>query len=114
MLALAGGDALASTSLGGRGDNLLRGYPHTEALLGFGGNDEFWGLAGDDTLYGGDGDDELYGGTGRDALLAAAGDDFIEAKDGQRDYVECGGGDDAASVDARDRVAPGCETLFGF
>lgn len=113
LLGLASGDALASTSLGGRGDDLLRGSPRNEALLGFDGDDELWGLAGDDTLYGGQEDDELYGGSGRDTLLAAAGDDFIEAEDGQRDFVECGAGDDAASVDARDRAALSCETLFG-
>ena len=113
LIALAGDDALASTAMGWRGEDQLRGSPHDEALLGLGKDDEIWGLPGADALYGGGGDDGLYGGSGRDTLLAGAGDDFVEARDGQRDYVECGFGDDTASVDPQDRVAPGCETLFG-
>ena len=65
-----------------------------------------------DAELGGGGDDELYGGPGRDALLGGAGDDFIEAKDGHRDYVWCGPGDDVVSVDLGDRVARNCETLY--
>jgi len=47
-----------------------------------------------------------------DAELGGAGDDFIEAKDGHRDYVWCGPGDDVVSVDLGDRVARNCETLY--
>ena len=65
-----------------------------------------------DAELAGGGDDELYGGPGRDALLGGAGDDFIEAKDGHRDYVWCGPGDDVVSVDLGDRVARNCETLY--
>jgi Ca2+-binding RTX toxin-like protein len=102
--------ALASAVLGG-GDS-LRGSGGGETLVGLGGGDETWGLAGDDALSGGGGDDELYGGPGHDALLGGAGDDFIEARDGERDYVWCGPGDDAVSVDPADRVARNCETLY--
>lgn len=100
MLALAAGDALADVELGARGDDALRGTGGGERR------------AGDDALSGGDGDDELYGGPGRDTLLGGAGDDFIEAKDGERDYVWCGPGKDVVSVDLGDRVARNCETLY--
>jgi len=112
LLILAADDALADAVIGGGDDDSLRGSGGGESLVGFGGGDETWGLAGDDALYGGGGDDELYGGTGHDALLGGAGDDFVEARDGERDYVWCGPGDDAVSVDPVDRVARNCETLY--
>jgi Ca2+-binding RTX toxin-like protein len=65
--------------------------------------DEIWGLASDD---------ELYGGPGRDAMLGGARDDFLESKDGERDYVDCGPGEDVASVDMQDRVSRTCETIY--
>lgn len=65
-----------------------------------------------DVLSGGSGDDELYGDSGRDLLLSGHGSDFIEAKDGESDYVACGSGDDVADVDDVDLVASDCETVF--
>lgn len=112
LLSLAAGDALAGAELGGRGDDVLRGSDLDDRLAGFGGEDGIWGLAGDDGLSGGGGDDELYGGPGRDALLGGAGEDFLETKDGDRDYVDCGHGEDAASVDMKDRVSRTCETIY--
>lgn len=112
LLGLAADDALAGAVLGGGADDSLRGSSAGETLVGFGGGDETWGLAGDDALSGGGGDDELYGGEGHDALLGGAGDDFIEARDGRRDYVWCGPGDDTVSADPADRVTRNCETLY--
>ncbi len=112
LLALAAGDALAGTDLGGRGDDALRGSDLDDRLAGFGGEDRMWGLAGKDGLSGGIGDDELYGGQDRDVLLGGTGDDFLETKDGERDYVDCGPGDDAVSVDMKDRVSRTCETIY--
>jgi Ca2+-binding RTX toxin-like protein len=112
LLSLAAGDAVAGAELGGRGDDALRGSGLEDRLSGFGGEDGIWGFAGDDGLSGGGDDDELYGGPGRDALLGGAGDDFMETKDGERDYVDCGPGDDAASVDMQDRVSNSCETVY--
>lgn len=112
LLGLAADDALAGAVLGGGEGDALRGSGGGETLAGFGGEDETWGLAGDDALSGGGGDDELYGGAGHDALLGGAGDDFIEARDGERDYVWCGPGNDAVSADPADRVTRNCETLY--
>ena len=112
LLSLAADDALADAVLGGGEGDTLQGSGGGESLVGFGGGDETWGLAGDDVLSGGGGDDELYGGRGYDALLGGAGDDFVEARDGERDYVWCGPGDDAVCADPVDRVTPSCETLY--
>lgn len=112
LLSLAAGDALARAELGGLGDDALRGAEQDDRLGGFGGDDGIWGLNGDDGLSGGEGGDDLYGGPGRDELYGGAGDDFLEAKDGGRDYVHCGPGHDAASVDPEDLVSRTCETVY--
>lgn len=112
LLSLAARDALAGAELGGRGDDALRGAGHDDRLAGFGGEDGIWGLEGDDGLSGGGGADELYGGPGRDELYGGAGNDFLEAKDGGRDYVDCGPGHDSASVDPEDLVSRSCETVY--
>lgn len=109
LISLAATDALAGT---GDGSDKLRGSESAERLDGFAGNDLINGFAGNDALSGGDGADEVYGGPGRDILFGGAGDDFIEAKDGGADYVDCGPGDDVASVDDGDRVSPACETVY--
>lgn len=108
-MALAVVLAITSAATFAAGDD-PRGSENGERLSGF---------AGDDPLFGGGGDDEIHGGPGRDLLLGGDGDDFIEAKDGARDVVDCGPGDDVASVDggedggpAPDRVAPNCETVY--
>lgn len=112
LLSLAAGHALAGAGLGGRGDDALRGSGVGDRLAGFGEEDRMRGLAGKDGLSGGGGDDELYGGQGRDALLGGKADDFLETKDGERDYVDCGPGGDAVSVDMEDRVSRTCETIY--
>lgn len=112
LISLAAKDALASTGDGSDTSDALRGSGSAERLDGYAGNDLINGFAGDDALSGGDGADEVYGGPGRDILFGGAGDDFIEAKDGGADYVDCGAGDDVASVDDNDRGSSGCETVY--
>lgn len=90
----------------------MRGTDGKDRLNGSGGDDGILGHAGDDALAGGGGSDEIYGGPGRDLMFGGSGDDFIEAKDGARDFVDCGPGLDVASVDAADRVASNCETVY--
>lgn len=74
------------------------------------GDDRLEGGADADVLNGEDGDDSLFGEPGRDELLAGRGDDFVYAVDGAVDKVDCGPGNDAASLDESDRVV-GCESL---
>ncbi len=45
-------------------------------------------------------------------MLGGKADDFLETKDGERDYVDCGPGGDAVSVDMEDRVSRTCETIY--
>lgn len=112
LISLAATDALAGTGDGSDTSDTLRGSESAERLDGLGGNDLISGFAGDDALSGGGGADEVYGGPGRDLLFGGAGDDFIEAKDAGADYIDCGPGDDVASVDDVDRVSPACETVY--
>lgn len=63
-------------------------------------------------VSGGTGDDDLYGEPGSDIIVGGEGGDFIESKDGHRDYVICGPGDDVASVDEFDAVSSDCETVY--
>jgi len=74
---------------------------------------------GDDRLEGGDGaevlrtkrgDDKLIGGGGEDTLDAGNGDDDVRATDFGPDIVDCGPGDDVASVDPQD-VVKRCELV---
>jgi Ca2+-binding RTX toxin-like protein len=69
-------------------------------------------LVGDDAanvLEGGGGADLLDGGGGEDALAGGAGGDALRARDGARDAVACGTGQDVAVVDERDRLRAGPE-----
>ena len=46
------------------------------------------------------------GHIGSDTLVGKGGNDFIEALDGQRDKVDCGGGSgDDAAADPKDSVS---------
>jgi uncharacterized repeat protein (TIGR01451 family) len=129
------GTAFGDTLFGLEGSDLLRGGDAGDCLWGGGGNDVLDGDGGDDGLWGGDGrdrlvggagndrlrggfkrdvviggdgDDQLLPGTGRDLVRAGFGNDVISARDGSRDVVECGPGDDQVTADRRDRLR-GCE-----
>jgi hypothetical protein len=97
-----GGDRLG----GGTGPDLLRGRDGADRVNGFGASD---------CLFGGSGSDELRGGKGSDELRGGHGDDLVYARDGQRDVVRCGIGDDKAVVDSVDllREGHGCERARG-
>ena len=116
LIALAAGDALAGVQagavLGDTGAQTLRGSGEDNWISGSGGADTLHGFAGDDLLVGGDESDEVFGGAGDDKLLSGAGDDFVEATDGERDYVDCGAGQDTASVDDQDYVSISCERVY--
>jgi len=59
---------------------------------------------GNAALSGGAGNDRLRGGRGRNHLSGGAGKDTVNARNRQRDRVDCGPGRDRASVDRSDRV----------
>jgi Ca2+-binding RTX toxin-like protein len=84
---------------GGPGNDILRGGPHFNNLRGGPGKDILRGLGRRDFLYGGWGDDRLRGGRGRDWLRAGPGQDVLLARDGRRDRVNGGDGQDSAQID---------------
>jgi Ca2+-binding RTX toxin-like protein len=65
------------------------------------------GLRGADEIRGGYGEDVLSGGRGADFLR---GQDIFSQSGAFRDVVDCGPGNDRASVDFRDRVVD-CEDV---
>jgi Ca2+-binding RTX toxin-like protein len=64
-----------------------------------------------DTITAGNGRDLLEGGPGRDTIKAGGGNDRIEARDGFRDVIDCGPGNDTAEVDRLD-VVRSCEHVL--
>ena len=64
----------------------------------------------DVALDGKGGGDRLRGGPLEDDLIGGKGRDRIDARDGERDQVDCGRGGDRVKADRRDRLA-GCERV---
>lgn len=107
----------------------LRGTRYADKLEGLGSKDKINGGKGRDKLSGAKGKDKMNGGEGRDSLIGGAqgdrirpgkgvdrvyaggGDDVIKARDGRRDFIKCGGGNDRVVTDAKDRVAASCERV---
>ena len=67
------------------------------------------GTNASDCLRGGNRRDRIRGLRGRDLLDGGPGRDRISARDGARDLVQCGTGDDLVLADTKD-VLNGCET----
>src|SRR4051794_1360146 len=101
-------------------------------LAGGGGNDTLRAGDGADTLDGGPGDDDIDGGFGDDTITGGPardpipgarrggdcgplwckypyGNDTIDARDGERDSIVCGFGEDTVYADALDVVDGDCE-----
>jgi Ca2+-binding RTX toxin-like protein len=96
--------------VGTRGNDYLVGGPYDDVIYGLGGNDTIHGGAGYDTIYGGAGNDVLDGGPGRDHIYGGPGSDTILAADNEPDVIDCGPGNDKATVDAFD-VTKNCEDV---
>jgi hypothetical protein len=86
-------------------------HADAENLTGAAERDTFTGSAAANRLDGGQGDDTLDGAGGADTVSGGEGNDTIAARDGVADAIDCGVGDDTATVDALDTVA-GCETVL--
>jgi len=117
-LGLASGMALAATIVGTDRDEILVGTSYADTIRAKGGADVVRGRGGPDQLYGNTGRDKIYGGFGKgDRLHGGRGDDRLISEDifsqsgAFRDVVDCGPGDDSASVDFRDRVRANCEEV---
>ncbi len=134
-LLLAGGLALAAdvpcgggycegtigedTMIGSASEDQIYGLGANDTIYGKDGNDSIWGdwhqwedigEAGGDTIYGGRGSDRLQGDERADTLKGGPGNDRIEAKDGERDVVDCGRGKkDTAFFDKGTDSVVNCE-----
>ena len=119
-----GGDGTDSVSYPGTAgvDVNIDGFPNDGALgegdsvgadvedvFGGDGNDKIVGSAAANTVDGNAGDDRITGGAGRDTLFGGDGDDVIDSRDGVPDRVECGAGNDIATIDRSDDVSADCE-----
>lgn len=86
--------------IGEGGDDELLGGVFNTYMDGGAGNDLLMGGTGDDLLMGGIGRDLLIGGDGVDVLDGGAGDDLLigsicdTGKDGKKDYISGGAGND--------------------
>lgn len=110
-----GTGAASTTLIGSPGADRLRSYDYDDVIEGRG---------GDDSIEAGNGDDRIVPGPGRDTVVADAGpgscnfaecrgqygNDVIEARDGERDSIDCGNGNDRVVADAIDVLA-NCETI---
>jgi Ca2+-binding RTX toxin-like protein len=109
----------------GESPDTLMGMGGDDYIDGANGNDVIDGGDGNDTIYGGGNDDQITGGPGLDSLsgegsgsgffISVAGNDTIDARDGVREQLNCGGGADTAIIDDLDVVPqdPGslCEAV---
>jgi hypothetical protein len=98
---------------GGNDRDRLYGGTGLDRLSGNGGNDMLAGGSSNDRLYGGIGNDQLFGEAGTDRIDGGSGNDSIDARNGRRDRVICGTGNDRVRADRIDRLN-GCERVtFG-
>ena len=117
--------------LGTDKQDFLNGKDGDDVIRALGGNDVIVGGEGNDTVYMGPGDDfiqpedprggndVIYGGSGDDFLQAMKGedvmyggdgsDDVFEPRDGQRDKLYCGEGEDRYYAEKLDYVDSSCE-----
>jgi Ca2+-binding RTX toxin-like protein len=101
---------LACDVVGTLGADRLSGTLRRDTICGLPGPDVIVARAGDDTISGGSGPDTIRPGTGRDVVSGGEGRDRIDARDGQRDAIDCGPSLDTVFADELDRLV-GCERV---
>jgi Ca2+-binding RTX toxin-like protein len=114
----AAADREPSSIQGRGGSDDLRSGSGRETIDGGAGDDRIEGGFNHDVLTGGPGKDAIYGdstsgncgGNGQSCTIPF-GNDTIDARDGEADQVDCGPGEDKATVDAADTVAANCESV---
>ena len=117
VVLVAGGVALAATITGTDRSETLIGTAYADSIEARGGADVVRGLGGPDRLFGNLGSDRVVGGNGEDRLDGGRGNDRLFSEDifsqsgAYRDVVDCGPGEDFASVDFRDVVRENCEEV---
>ena len=96
----------------------LFGNAGEDKLIGGGIGDQLYGGGGKDLLRGRHGAGVLNGGSRADRIFAVSsgtliqghtGNDQIHARNGRRDWIECGPGRDRATTDRHEEHLSGCE-----
>jgi len=88
-----------------------------DSVTGSSGNEYVTPGAGNDVVNAGAGNDAIHDPydpslpSGADTLNGGDGNDEIRARDGVRDQIQCGTGNDAVVADTLDVVAADCETV---
>jgi len=103
--ATTGSTVLPCTIVGTWGADVLNGTNRSDRICGLPGPDRISGGPGDDYLAGGSGDDTIIGGSGHDTIIGGGGRDVIYARDGRRDWIDCGTERDLAIVDRFDHTS---------
>jgi Ca2+-binding RTX toxin-like protein len=101
-------DGVANDGTGGIDFNV---HPDVENVIGGDQADTLIGSAAANALEGGKGADIIDGLGGADTLRGGEGDDTIDARDGVADSIDCGVGNDTATIDPADLPVTGCETV---
>jgi hypothetical protein len=107
-----GGGGADLSVRGGAGRDVVDGGSGNDNASGDAGDDRVNGGAGNDVLAGGAGNDRLTAGSGKNRLSGGAGNDTLNARNGRRDKLNCGTGDDVAVADDLD-VVTACEHVRG-
>ena len=104
MDAGSGADRISSD----QDDATVLGGPGPDVVTADGGAIEVNGGGGRDRIRTGSFADRVTGGGGADAIDTGLGDDFVRSRDGKRDHVRCGDGQDSVDADPIDLLR-GCE-----
>ena len=121
-----GADEIKVINPGNEGPSSLAGRGGNDILVAEDFDDAVDGGAGNDIVEGGRGNDVVTGGPGQDTIMGDAtsshcswyscqipwGNDTIQARDGEKDNIDCGIGSDTAVVDTIDVIA-NCENVDG-
>lgn len=98
--------SVASTIVGGTGNDDFTGSSKADNISGGAGNDTLVGGDGNDIIAGGDGDDSLTGGDGNDVVTGGAGNDILnDVAAGTADSFDGGEGDDTFTIAALGSLA---------
>jgi Ca2+-binding RTX toxin-like protein len=95
---------------GGASSDRLTGGFGRDMLAGGSGNDRLLGGPDADRLFGEGGTDRIVAGSGQNTIDGGGGNDSIDARNGERDRVICGRGNDRVRADRGDRLN-GCESV---
>lgn len=101
----AAGDSVDAQLQGDEGNDVIWALDSRYAVVIFGG-------AGNDRLYGSPYDDVFFDGPGSDFVFGMAGNDEFETRDGERDWIVGGDGNDTLWGDVAEGGIITCENVF--